>query len=69
MEQHIGRPLLAHENVHHLNGDRKDNRIENLELWETSQPYGQRVADKIRWAKEILARYGTDEDAWGSAKV
>ena len=48
-------PLIPHENV---NGDRLDNRIENLELWTTSQPSGQRVEDKIAWAKEFLAEYG-----------
>jgi hypothetical protein len=58
METYLGRHLRDDENVHHINGDKGDNRLENLELWNTSQPSGQRVADKIAWAKEILKLYG-----------
>lgn len=57
MEQKLGRELLPGENVHHINGVRDDNRPENLELWSTSQPYGQRVEDKIKWCREFLAQY------------
>jgi hypothetical protein len=60
MEQHLGRPLLEHETVHHINGHRTDNRLENLELWSGSQPSGQRVVDKLKWAKEIIATYAED---------
>jgi hypothetical protein len=57
VEQYLGRQLLPGENVHHKNGIRDDNRLENLEIWVSSQPSGQRVEDLVSWAKEILNRY------------
>ena len=58
MEANLGRYLLPGENVHHRNGVRDDNRLENLELWTRPQPAGVRVEDAIAWAWEILERYG-----------
>jgi hypothetical protein len=57
MAKHLGRPLAPDEVVHHRNGEKNDNRIENLELWSVYQPKGQRVTDKIEYALEIIYRY------------
>ena len=69
MEQLLGRPLRRDENVHHVDGQRADNRTAgplenwrsgNLELWSTWQPAGQRVADKVAFAVALLREYAPD---------
>ena len=71
MEQVIGRPLLPTERVHHKNGNRQDNRPENLELWtgvgtSKKDPHGVRVVDKVL---DLIDRLTAEERARVAAKL
>ena len=58
MERHLGRSLKEHETVHHKDGNRQNNALENLELWSKKHGSGQRVSDKISFCVEFLREYG-----------
>ena len=57
MERVLGRRLHPWESVHHRNGDKLDNHPENLELWLTPQPSGQRLSDLVDF---VVTHYPDD---------
>ena len=57
MEQFIGRKLTKNERVHHINGIKTDNRIENLELFKNNSEH-MKHGHSIMWNKR-KDRYST----------
>jgi len=52
MEEHLGRPLGKEEIVHHINGNKIDNRLENLMLFNNKSEHVKYHRKEGQWTRQ-----------------
>jgi endogenous inhibitor of DNA gyrase (YacG/DUF329 family) len=53
MSEHLGRTILENEHIHHINGDKTDNRIDNLEILSPEEHAKLHLSDRQKRLNEL----------------
>jgi len=56
MEKHIGRMLKRHEIIHHIDGDKENNKIENLLLCKNAKEHEELHQREQRFVERMIAK-------------